>query len=391
MLILVSFSISSRVLTDKEYDKDLLKQPCSFYIKHFSKYKCVKEKSIGRVGGTLVFQIQTSKKRRYALKVQARSKTSVKEADILKELSGKPYIIKLLNEFVNDDLHLLVLEYAPRKSLEIVLQTSDHFSSMENILVFFEQLIQGIRTIHQQGYVHAKICLENIAITENYEPRIIDFDSAEKIGTSTYFKGIPVYMSPELVKALNQKEKIKYESPIDIFAAGIVFYYIKMHHFPLSNYHMEYMQMINAPIEFEEGESTIFMSVINKVLQLKKERYSDDKLIDFLQKNIEHFDDPPLLSNYYYTMDENDLRIYKSVISNINYWTVCILVAAVVIFSLSLMFCYFQVCLFMIWSKTDKNRVSLPPSERQINHRFLDSTTASKIKQPVQSMTVSNQ
>jgi serine/threonine protein kinase len=386
MLILVTFITSSKT----KIQSDTLNKSCSFYIKNLPKYQCVKDTSIGRVNGTLIFQIKNKKKKQFALKVKPRSTNSVKEIAILKELKDMPYVIQLYDEFSNDEFHMLILEFAARNSLEMVLQTSDYFSDMEKTLEFFKMLMEGIQSIHKKGYVHAKICIENIVLTENYEPRIIDLNAAEKIGAKDYFKGIPIYMSPELVKALNKKEKIVYDGAIDVFAAGIVFYYIKYHYFPLSNYHMEYMQMINTPIEFEEGSSSLFMYIVNKCLQLKNTRYNDEDLIAYLKMNVDHFDDTPLVSNYFYTMEENDLRIYRNTVSEVNYWTICILIAAVLVFSASMLFCYFQVCLFMIWSKTDANRMSLPTSERNVQTKFMDSTATFHIKQPVQSMDVSN-
>lgn len=384
MLLLIASSLSSRILKTEPSKNPLYKGQCSSYINIISGYECTQSKNIGTNNRSIVFLIRDSSGTKFAMKVQEKSEKTLKEAKVLKELKGQRFIIDLVQDEIFEDIHIFILEYAPNKNLEIVLQTSDYFSDMNRTLIFFSELIEGLKAIHKHGYVHCKFSLENIVLTEDYEPRIIDFNAVEEMNKEDYFKGIPIYMSPELVNAYDKKEKIVYNEAIDIYAAGIVLYYMQMHTFPLTDYNMEYMKMINSDIVFYEGTSTLFMNIIIKCLQLEKKRYSTAELLKFLKNNIEHYEDSPLINGYYYSMAKDNLKIFKSTVSNNKYYTLCILLAAVLIFSATIIICYFQVCLFLVWSKTDTERVSMPPSETNIDKRFIDSVGVSRIKRASQ-------
>ncbi|RZC28430.1 Mitogen-activated protein kinase kinase kinase 17 [Glycine soja] len=78
-------------------------------------------------------------------------------------------------------------------------------------------IVEGLKHIHDNGYVHCDVKLQNILVFENGDVKIADFglakEKGEKQGTFEC-RGTPLFMSPESV---NDNE---YESPADIWALG---------------------------------------------------------------------------------------------------------------------------------------------------------------------------
>ena len=96
-------------------------------------------------------------------------------------------------------------------------------------------------------------------------------------------------------------------------------------------------------------------------------------MLYLVQDKLKNYNDFPIENNYYFTMINYYLHTYKTTLNKMDYWTIYLLVGALMIFSFSMLFCYFQICLFMIWSKSDHNEMSIPPSEIDANLQFIDS------------------
>ncbi len=60
--------------------------------------------------------------------------------------------------------------------------------SEEEIVIIFKQVCEGVKYIHDKGYVHRDIASDNIVIKRDLSIKIIDFGFANQIigGRNTY-------------------------------------------------------------------------------------------------------------------------------------------------------------------------------------------------------------
>ena len=97
----------------------------------------------------------------------------------------------------------------------------------------FKQMLDGVRYVHEQGYAHRDLKLENILLDKNYSVKLIDFGFASKLagrdesGLMKTCCGTPNYMAPEI----HQNKKYKGES-VDVFALGVVLFAMRACSFP---------------------------------------------------------------------------------------------------------------------------------------------------------------
>ena len=377
--VLFSSLFQSRILNTGIQNDEVYQGICTSYVNIVKGYKCIRNFYIGRGESSSVFLVKNEADKVFAMKVQQKTEQSLLEAKIYDELKGEPYIAQKQTEGMFEDIHVIILEYGMRKSLEVVLQTSDYFNDLFKTLDFFKKLLIGIISIQKHNYVHRNINLQNIVVTENYEPLIIDFGSAIKIDSQDYFLGVPIFMSPELILAMNSKEKINYTTSIDVFAAGIILYYMKMHKYPFDNYQMQYNQMIKTPVIFKEDSSSLFMNIILRCLQLEERRETAEQLLDYLNTNADEQHEYPLVNSYYYQMRNKDLKIYISDDDSYKSGTMILFLGGILIFSFSIIFLICQLCFFFVWSKTSGQNMSARPSEMNIDTTFIDSVNVSKV------------
>jgi eukaryotic-like serine/threonine-protein kinase len=89
----------------------------------------------------------------------------------------------------------LLMEYFDGKALDVYLPPD-----LLEVLEVFSQAAQGLKSMHQLGYVHCDIKPNNILRAANGEVKVIDFGQSTKSGTvKERIQGTPDYIAPEQV------------------------------------------------------------------------------------------------------------------------------------------------------------------------------------------------
>ncbi|CAL5372942.1 unnamed protein product [Camellia sinensis] len=144
------------------------------------------------------------------------------EKSILQQLKDCPQIIECFGgdfSFENGEkLYNLFLEYAMGGSLADKLKNSGHRSLPESeVRRHTESILKGLQCIHENGFVHCDLKLQNVLLCQNDVAKIADFGLAKKSGEKIVgfeLRGTPMYMPPETVVAGEQ------EAAADVWALG---------------------------------------------------------------------------------------------------------------------------------------------------------------------------
>ncbi|KAG4993419.1 hypothetical protein JHK82_030158 [Glycine max] len=143
------------------------------------------------------------------------------EKEILDCLGASPYVINCFGDDHTvengEEYYNIFLEYAAGGSLAD--QVKKHGGRLPESYVrrCTRSLVEGLKHIHDNGYVHCDVKLQNILVFQNGDVKIADFGLAKEKGEKQgklECRGTPLFMSPESV---NDNE---YESPADIWALG---------------------------------------------------------------------------------------------------------------------------------------------------------------------------
>jgi len=146
-----------------------------------------------------------------------------REVNFLRETTS-PYFPKNFEFFVDDKRKefLIVEEYIESRKVN---ELPNFYWTEERIMDLLNELVQGLRTIWDQNIVHRDLKPDNILITSEFKPKIIDLGIARFIEYNSLTKSIalwgpctPIYASPE--QLLNKKKLINMRT--DFFSLGIV-------------------------------------------------------------------------------------------------------------------------------------------------------------------------
>lgn len=116
----------------------------------------------------------------------------------------------------------IAMEYAPGKSLARLCQEKK-FSVRESLAIV-TQLVECLKTAHEQGIVHGDISATNVMLDEADQVKLLDFGMAGMASqnelTEGVYSGNPSYNAPERIHG----------GPItpvtDLFSLGVLFYYM---------------------------------------------------------------------------------------------------------------------------------------------------------------------
>ncbi|XP_057501499.1 mitogen-activated protein kinase kinase kinase 20 [Actinidia eriantha] len=151
------------------------------------------------------------------------------EKSILEELQDCPQIIRCFGGNFGfeggEKLYNLFLEYASGGDLARKLKNSrDRRLPESEVRRYTNSILKGLRHIHNNGFVHCDMKLQNILLCCSEDGRsdvakIGDFGLAKRAGarrekTGVELRGTPLYMPPETVAAGDQ------EAAADVWALG---------------------------------------------------------------------------------------------------------------------------------------------------------------------------
>lgn len=145
-----------------------------------------------------------------------------REVDLLKSIDSK-YFPKNFEFHLKDDKKFLIIEeYIESKKIN---ELWNYYNSEEKLIELLRDLINGLKVLWDKNIIHRDLKPDNILISNNYEPKIIDLGIARFIDFKSLTKTIalrgpctPIYAAPEQLQNL----KSSIDMRTDFFALGII-------------------------------------------------------------------------------------------------------------------------------------------------------------------------
>lgn len=222
----------------------------------------------------------------------------LEEAKTLRKFDH-PAIVKVFNLFEMNNTAYFVMDYYEGETLEDYLKRylGKHFNQDE-ILSIMMPIIEGLKDVHKQGFLHRDIAPDNIFLRVNKLPVLIDFGASRNaIGTKSQNISAIVkhgYSPPEQYTS-NSSQNVT----TDLYAVCAVMYEMITGKKPPESTHRqsEVFNGNNDPIEdivtkYKDRYNASFLQTIQKGLSLKqKDRIQNiEELQDGLVKEDDNKD-----------------------------------------------------------------------------------------------------
>lgn len=190
-----------------------------------------KQKTIGRGHfSTVILAVDRQTAERVAVKIIKRDKSDVsktrkyirREVKVL-STTDHPNIVRAVDFFSHAGKPHLVMQYVPGGSLRDALRKTPRFPEAD-ARVLLRGILRGIEYLHVNHIIHRDVKPENILLVTPSHPLITDFGLATFTSTRAPLLrtvvGTPAYVAPELLRGE------PYGPPVDVWAAGVVLYFL---------------------------------------------------------------------------------------------------------------------------------------------------------------------
>ncbi|MBQ8032518.1 MAG: serine/threonine protein kinase, partial [Elusimicrobiaceae bacterium] len=152
------------------------------------------------------------------------------EARAIAELEH-PNIVQVYNVGKEKGYYFIVMSFIEGKTLSQIVKKQKNIP-LSMILDWFEGIFLGLDAAHNKGIIHRDIKPSNILITEEMQPKIVDFGIAKKVNKdtnstkTTELAGTAYFIAPE--QALGRD----LDTRVDLYSVGASLYYVLTGQFP---------------------------------------------------------------------------------------------------------------------------------------------------------------
>lgn len=196
---------------------------------------------------------------------------------IRKQLSPCDYIVNSMSLGYAGLRPYEIIEYVPAKSLK-QLMNSRHESIKRNSLTILKQISKALTHMHNLNIIHLDVKPENILVvndantTNSIKIKLTDFDLSRRCQSGYHGKlraGTPSHMAPE------QLSKGKVSTSNDIFAFGVLAYYLVTGKMPFSGFSLQEARQkqisnkhqLKAPVKYNPDISSKLNTLIMHCLE----------------------------------------------------------------------------------------------------------------------------
>lgn len=209
------------------------------------------------------------------------------EFEILSRLDH-PHVIKILDYGISESFMYYAMEYIEYGDMEKLLLKGP--VSMTIISTYFNQILQGINSLHSLNIIHRDIKPNNILIKKPHHLVIADLGSAKDLNTQNEITlhgeiiGTPFYMSPE------QFNGSDIDLRSDIYSLGILFYEMMVGKKPFIGENIMEIVFKHAYKEIPLLPDYLdkYQEIINRMLAKNPDdRFQNiNELLDYFDRNI---------------------------------------------------------------------------------------------------------
>ena len=243
-------------------------------------FKILGELGVGAFG--TVFKVQhILTEKIYAMKVMNKNYIIqkkylhyvVSEFEIMKSLTGFPFVIDLHYCFQSANYLFMVIDICPGGDF-------DNLKYINNLKLFFAELVLAFEHIHKHHVVYRDLKPENILLDPYGHIKVCDFNLAKggvsKQKRATSFCGSPMYLSPEMLEPDGVDQRA------DIYGIGLLIYELVTDKpaFMAPNLDALYKKIKNNRIDFNDPKlKGDLKDLLQKILVVDPdERYSIEEI-----------------------------------------------------------------------------------------------------------------
>src|SRR6266545_1545047 len=141
-----------------------------------------------------------------------------------------PHVVRFIDASVgqlgNETRYFVALEYLEGQDLARAFQASGNAFGEAELKRILAQILDGLKTVHDQNIVHRDLKPANVFITQSGEVKLLDFGLVKMLDYTTLTTmpgqpiGTPLYIAPEILRG----DTVDYRA--DFYSLGVLIYHL---------------------------------------------------------------------------------------------------------------------------------------------------------------------
>ena len=246
--------------------------------KGLARYELISQLGRGASGTVFLARSRTSQRLLVLKQISLfQGRARAQNENSLLEKMSHPSIVRSLGSFCEGGYQYIAMEYAEGGDLHAYvteLRKAKSKTPESRVWDIARQLFSALEYVHGRQVIHRDVKAPNIFISGDGSIRLGDFGVSKSLHQNLVSEkdnftriGTPLYLAPEIV------QHKAYDYKIDVWAAGIVLYFLCTHRMPFQS---ENLLALGALIVQEQplpidGYSSDLVSLVNACLQKKPE------------------------------------------------------------------------------------------------------------------------
>ena len=202
------------------------------------------------------------------------------EVEILEEISKingtpqcNPFLACYLDHFYDfeNGKFIIEMEYISGKNLKKFILESPVDKRYLYLLLILKDLVTGLQLVHSKNIIHSDIKPDNILITSDLVPKLVDFGLGCKAAVYTSpgdrnecpekeLVGTPQFVAPETIE-----RNVRYFSS-DIWSLGVTLYYCAVNTYPFSLQGLQTPQILSVISRTEPNKLYTDNGLLNSIV-----------------------------------------------------------------------------------------------------------------------------
>jgi serine/threonine protein kinase len=305
----------------------------------FPNYICLQESLQSDEGLGKYFLIEKSGKK-FALLGKPSSKESRQEFELLEKFKENDLVLKVYEQKLIKNNLISVVDFPENLSMVKALAKKEFLGDFEKKRNFVLRLCEGVLQIHQKGFVLSDLNLDNVWVNRDFEPVVVNLSQTVTADSVDYVRGHIDFMSPEMFDLFFQSKKLRYTSTIDIFATGVLYYYIVTGNFPFHQHFSDLSQL--SLVHFQPSTRKDFIEAIHQTVIRMDKRIQLADLIELLKVQKAKQDSSTTDEALFYTFNSPELKPLTNINKVLLVGIMILLILFSIFFLLFLLRCMFK-------------------------------------------------